>query len=577
MADWGLYAALRGTDDWQTKRADALMNLQAAEKRQAFEAEKEKEAIKYDEYMAQYTAAMEQLDVLQEDQGRVQEAEQRARQDVYDKLAKADGDVRKFMAMGGASVMNAYTSKVLQSEEVQQAAVNKQNLAYYAQAQAKGNQYVFDVEVDIPGVDKDGNETTQTKKVSFEEALRLFQDGKISKLPWNGSENKLVIDPNKFKSTYRDHTDPYSQDNVVRQSHVLEYGLGAGASQEQAYKTAERYGEVVKNGGDVMRWGAADPYQLDYQYDQLNARIEQSNLSTEDKRRMFEIQSQMQYMQQQRAYEVAMAKARAAGDGSSSKQYANAFRTRLNARVTEGQQMSMMSGEREFWMKLPQFGFDKIDAADTNYQGGTGHKANGTAVIFPVTASGGPARIDENADPLEVQMNGYEVASFGSKVGYTMHKGVTYVGYEVYIPSDQMPEHNGRTWDDDESPYRNAISDDKYSDKKGDNEANRVMVWKPIAGYEGSVVDDDYQMAEMNMAVGIKTGEHEWQPASESREDAQNRMINKAVQIYKQTYNEDPQSFDDIIGIYNQISQSAGGSMYGRWDPNFQYGYGDFY
>jgi hypothetical protein len=32
MADWGLYSALRGTDDWATKRQDKRMNLLAAEK-----------------------------------------------------------------------------------------------------------------------------------------------------------------------------------------------------------------------------------------------------------------------------------------------------------------------------------------------------------------------------------------------------------------------------------------------------------------------------------------------------------------------------------------------------------------
>ena len=31
MADWGLYSALRGTDNWQQRRQDKAMNLQLIE------------------------------------------------------------------------------------------------------------------------------------------------------------------------------------------------------------------------------------------------------------------------------------------------------------------------------------------------------------------------------------------------------------------------------------------------------------------------------------------------------------------------------------------------------------------
>ena len=40
MADWGLYAALRGTDNWAQRRADEQMEMQILEKHAAREEKK---------------------------------------------------------------------------------------------------------------------------------------------------------------------------------------------------------------------------------------------------------------------------------------------------------------------------------------------------------------------------------------------------------------------------------------------------------------------------------------------------------------------------------------------------------
>ena len=80
MADWGLYSALRGTDDWATKRQDKRMNLLAAEKMELRQQKKVAESNKAEADIAKYMEELQNLKVLPEDQERVAQAEKQARQ-----------------------------------------------------------------------------------------------------------------------------------------------------------------------------------------------------------------------------------------------------------------------------------------------------------------------------------------------------------------------------------------------------------------------------------------------------------------------------------------------------------------
>lgn len=529
MADWGLYSALRGTDDWQTKRADALMNLQAAEKRQQFAAQQEAEAMKMEEYMNQYTTMMQELDVLKEDQGRVQQAEETARQDIVAGLAKYNGDIRKFMASGGITKLNQYKTNVLNSEEYKNALSNKQNQALWLQDRAKGNRFIKKVAVDVPGVDENGNETTQQQKLSMEEQMALFKEGKISQINYNGSEPLINVNAMDFKKQLKDANDPYNPNNEVSQSEIAELALTRGASEEQAYEIAKRYGDVIKNGGNSWKWGAGDPYKLDLQYDNLNAGIDKFNIGSQDKRAQIE----GQYELQQR---IAQQKAAAARAQAGKDKYMQHFLTKTRA-MRDGQGIGMDHVERKVLMD--QYNVRKKDQKEPNYMGTGNAITTDEAMIFGV--SGGPNGATLTGDSKTLDLQNAEIMSFGDgRDGIVRHQGKYYAKMIVAVPEDQIDDLDLSM--DAGSPWRNAISQDAVESVDGEG---------PDVYYVTSYMPLDRQMADLGVMNqiskerGIKTGSVQMEAPNMDYDDIygqMDQMIQSVMQRGNMSY-EEAQSF----------------------------------
>ena len=64
MGDWGLYAALRGTDNWAQRRADQQMEMQIQEKNVAREEKKTQQRVISEEKINSYLDEMANIDVL---------------------------------------------------------------------------------------------------------------------------------------------------------------------------------------------------------------------------------------------------------------------------------------------------------------------------------------------------------------------------------------------------------------------------------------------------------------------------------------------------------------------------------
>jgi hypothetical protein len=269
MADWGLYSALRGTDDWQTKRQDKKMNLLAAEKQNQMQQQKVAESAAAEADVAKYMEELQNLEVLPEDQERVSQAEKQARQKIVAGIAANNGDLRKYMSSGGVTALSQYKTNVMQSEAVKQAGVNKVNLQNYLTQDAKGNQRHRMVDVTLPVmrdgqqvVDENGQPLTETKKMSWQDQYALYKEGKIKQLNYNGSETRIKLGIEDFSKYYKNPADPYQEDNYVTESNIYEKMLSEGASEEYAREQAKKYGEMHKQGGDAWRWNAGDPYEL---------------------------------------------------------------------------------------------------------------------------------------------------------------------------------------------------------------------------------------------------------------------------------------------------------------------------
>jgi hypothetical protein len=278
MADWGLYSALRGTDDWAQKRQDQQMNLLAAEKSEARERQKVAESAAAEADIAKYMEELQNLEVLPEDQERVAQAEKQARQNIVAGIAKNNGDLRRYMSTGGITALNDYKTSVMQSEEVKQAGVNKVNLQNYLTQDAKGNQRHKFVDVDVPMFDEQGNQIgSETKKMSFQDQYDLYKQGKIKQLNYDGSETRINMGIEDFNKMYKNPADPYQEDNYVTASNIYEKMLSKGASDEYAREQANRYADMYAKGGDAWRWKAGDPYELAVKMAKINAAKEKAS------------------------------------------------------------------------------------------------------------------------------------------------------------------------------------------------------------------------------------------------------------------------------------------------------------
>tara|TARA_R110002072_G_scaffold1582_1_gene13143 strand:- start:22625 stop:24211 length:1587 start_codon:yes stop_codon:yes gene_type:complete len=264
-ADWGLYSALRGQDNWAQKRQDKMQNLMLLEKREQKAQKDLADQNQIEQGMQEYFDEISKLDALAEDQGRIQEEEKNARRNIYKGIAAVNGNLKAYMSTGGISALSEYKRTILGSEAVKNAALNKVNMSNFIKDKSEGK-YVKNVNVEIPvmengkpKLDKNGNPVTKTEEVTMEQEIKLFQDGVINKLSYNGAERKVKLDPLKFSKTTKNPNDPYNA-AVVTTDDIYLYAIEQGASEEYATKVAEEYGVSKMKSGKPWYWGKEDKY-----------------------------------------------------------------------------------------------------------------------------------------------------------------------------------------------------------------------------------------------------------------------------------------------------------------------------
>lgn len=281
-ADWGLYSALRTRDDWQTKRADAQMNMAATQQHRA-DLEKDVEQRQaYHAKIAEMTDTLANMDVLPEDQERVRQVEKDSRRKIYEGLNKYNGDPKRFMSAGGVSTLMDYKNSVLQSTQVKEAINNKASLAMYLDA-AKSGKYIKPIQMESVEVDPaTGQEITVPKNVPWEEQYRMYKKGEITSLMFNGAEDVIDIKAEDFWDSPKNAYDAYSPDNIVTVSQVIEKALFKGASQEQANDIGRTYENILNRGGQVWRWGGKDAQELSLKLQQNEREWQRLGLDKEE-------------------------------------------------------------------------------------------------------------------------------------------------------------------------------------------------------------------------------------------------------------------------------------------------------
>lgn len=263
-ADWGLYSALRGTDNWAQKRKDKMDSLMFLEKREQRAQQDLQKQTELEAGMQEYFDKISSLDALAEDQGRIQDEEKKARRDIYKGLAAVNGNLKTYMTTGGVSALGKYKRDVLNSDAVKNAALNKVNMTNFVKDKSDGK-YIKNVEVDVPEMEADGKTpklkngvpVTKREAVGMERALEMFQKGIITKLPYSGSEVKVKLDPTKFSAVTKDPNNPFVA-MAVTTDDIFNYAIEQGASKEYAKELAIEYGKSAIKTKQPWYWGKED-------------------------------------------------------------------------------------------------------------------------------------------------------------------------------------------------------------------------------------------------------------------------------------------------------------------------------
>jgi hypothetical protein len=283
MADWGLYTALRGRDNWAQRRQDKAMNMQIVQQQAANEEKKTQQEMLAEEGINKYLDEMAAIKVLPEDQERIKEVERSARQNIIQGIARNNGDLSRYVSSGGITDLHEYRNSIIQSKEVKTALSNKENMALIIADKQKGNRWFSPVDVPQtdengePILDEDGNAKTQ--KVSIDDQLKLYKRGSINTISYNGSENKVNLNAMSFHGTPKDPKNPYSKDNIVTAADIKFQAMEAGASEEYANELAKSYYKTASDakakGQDATwKWGNKSEEErllMEAKRDKLNA------------------------------------------------------------------------------------------------------------------------------------------------------------------------------------------------------------------------------------------------------------------------------------------------------------------
>jgi hypothetical protein len=254
MPKFAVYQALMARNDWAAERQGRAMNMQAMAQLEQRAKARTQEQLQSQAQIGKLFRDLENMPVNEEDVSRVQEAEMRERKNIIAGIKKYNGDLNAYVKSGGALAIDNYKANVMQSQEMQSALANKNNLGLAVKAMQDGK-YVKPVTVKIPGEDEEGNPIYTNKQMSFNDAYAMYKSGEITELPYFGEEDKVDVNAFDFKDDYKDADNPFG-DNTVTESDVYDVALMKGASEQQARELANTYGRGAMESGNTWNWGS---------------------------------------------------------------------------------------------------------------------------------------------------------------------------------------------------------------------------------------------------------------------------------------------------------------------------------
>ena len=527
MGDFGLYAALSGTDNWTQKRQDKMSNLMMLERMEQRSEKQLAAQMQAEAGIQEMLDKMSTFDVLPEDQKAIQQKEQEARLSIIKGITKFNGDLKRYMSSGGVTDLGEYQRSILTSSEMKNALHNKAQYAQYIDAKQK-DMFVGKSEIDVPVFDsngnpkmKDGEIVRQRKRLTMEEQMALRKRGLLDRLQVGMIEKKGVVNPEFFKKNFKDAKKPWSADNIVTEKNIYDYLISTGISEEQANQIANRYGEQHAGSPETaLKWNAMNPMELAL----MKSKIE---------------------------YNIGRAKGKG---GSSKNMYTNTLKTqyrrlgenpgimlpennaRFGTQKTRGSKLNVTPAENKFLKPyLKRMGYKAYD----QFYGGTSEEERNEGVgMYDL----------ENADVQLLEKT--------TQRRFEGDKPQAYIKARVFYEDDLAP--------DDIDDYIYNVNNWKEITKKRivkDNDEDLGYKVEEVDGYEGFVyipiqqdLDSRGFREELAKSRGIQTNVQDYERGStyenltQTNQQTYEEMYNYLVNVKGQTPEEAVSTIDYTLG-----------------------------
>lgn len=256
MPDFGLYTGLLASPNYQVRRQDAAQNIILAKQMRDDAVAQMQERMKSMGVISEYLnkSAEVQNELLPQDAERVKQKDLKLREGFISRLQEVNNDPVMFRMMGGDAEMDKYARDLSGSEELKTGLTNKKNYTAGAAALMKGD-FIYDVEVEFAGGTK--------SKLPYVEALDLFNQGIIKKLPFVGSGELASIDPTDYLKIETPDADLKHKGFVGLQfiaDSIQANNPHLHLTDEQALQQARVYANPDVKGASKFLWGRRLPH-----------------------------------------------------------------------------------------------------------------------------------------------------------------------------------------------------------------------------------------------------------------------------------------------------------------------------
>jgi len=265
--DYQLFNAIAQDSGYAQKSAQKQREMAYVGELEQRAEKRNQEQMVHNEAMNQYLESVQEKlkSFLPEDVERLRNKEQEAKNQVMSAVRDSGGDMKRFFITGGASSLRSYKNDILNSD---QAVLAQKNLGVYNGIQkdmAEGRLF-HDVNVNLKQGDSDA-----TERVSIEQMLQLFKEGKTDMLTYNGSVEAVDIDPYKLLKQGSPRS-PYKPTRANLEEVAALY-QAKGLPSDIAWREAQKLA-IDEQGNTGLWWGVKDfDWKGMYKYQTANQKM----------------------------------------------------------------------------------------------------------------------------------------------------------------------------------------------------------------------------------------------------------------------------------------------------------------